>query len=415
MTSNHTVIEPLEEKHIPRAVVDARHEAFTLRRVHRYRLYPSRGQEAALERQLELCRRLYNKALWWRQGAYKRSGEFVTQKQQLKALTQLNRESPEYRAIRRGVLEDVIDRVDLAYRSFFRRVKRGDVPGFPRPKAPGRCRSMTYPRSREFKFDWDGQKRYARLSFKGFSGLKLRVHRPLPQGVTVKRLTVVREPSGHWYAVLGWDLKNYKPAAHPHAGDEVALHFGLKQYATTDAGEVFEPHGAFGRHQAKLAKRQRRLSRKKKGSRRRERQKRLVAKQSRKMSDHRRDFQHKLSRSLVEDYGGIYVNRYGLSRMLYDDTLRNLNRRLNDAAWYDLLRMIRYKAESAGAVYVEVDAEDTAQECSRCDNTVPKDLSVREHACPRCGLRLPRAVNAARNVKKRAVRALRGGIRPAGP
>ena len=412
-----TASEPRQEKDVPRAVVDARNGAFTLRRVQRYRLYPTGEQEEGLLRQMELCRRLYNnKALWWRQGAYKRTAEHVTKKRQLRALKDLRERSPGYAAIGAGCLEDVVDRVDFAYKSFFRRVKRGEVPGYPRPKGPGRSRSMTYPRSREFRFRWDGESRHGRLSFKGFSGVKVRVHRPLPEGATVRRLTtVVREPSGHWYAVLGWDVRDYEPSAHPRAEDEVALHFGLKQYATTDAGETFDPHHAFERHRAKLAKRQRRLSRKKKGSARREKQRRLVAKQARKIRDYRRDFQQRLSRDLVGRYGRVYVNRYGLSRMLYDDELRNLNGRINDAAWHNLLGMIRYKAESAGAVYVEVDAEDTAQECSRCDTAVPKDLSVREHRCPRCGLRLPRAVNAARNVRKRAVRALRGGVRPAGP
>ena len=73
-----------------------------------------------------------------------------------------------------------------------------------------------------------------------------------------------------------------------------------------------------------------------------------------------------------------------------------------DAAWGQFLFMLSYKAQDAGKVYVEVDSKDTAQECSGCSVTVHKTLAAREHSCRHCGLSLPRGVNAARNVRKRA-------------
>lgn len=103
-----------------------------------------------------------------------------------------------------------------------------------------------------------------------------------------------------------------------------------------------------------------------------------------------------------------------MQRMVSEDNLKYLNARVADAAWSALLHMVRFKAEKAGGVYVEVEA-NAAQECSGCGEVVHKDLSVRVHSCPYCGLTVPRGVNAARNAKKRAVLVLRGGDRVADP
>lgn len=392
-----------------RGVVDRRGERFTLYRVRRYRLYPTKAQERSLLAQLELCRRLYNKALWWRQGAWKREGVGVGRREQNLALPGLKNDLPEYREIPNAALEDVLTRVDRAFGAFFRRVKRSEDAGYPRAKGPGRYKSMAVPRSREFKLRWDGQGRYARLSFKGMSGMRVRMHRPLPEGAAVRRVIVKREPSGHWYAVFGWDVEDHPSPEHPHPEDAVALHPGLVDYVTTDAGETLPPHHAFGRSRRKLAKRQRRLSRRKRGSRRREKARRLVAKQHEKIRNRRHDYQHKVSRELVEHHGLIFCNETNIQKLLADNPLKRLNVRVADAAWGGLIRKLRYKAESAGAVYVAVDAQDTARACSSCGAITHKRLSDRMHECARCGLRMPRGVNAARNVKKRAVRALRGG------
>jgi putative transposase len=165
----------------------------------------------------------------------------------------------------------------------------------------------------------------------------------------------------------------------------------------------------YRRHRKKLAKRQRILARRKKGSKRREKQRLLVAKQHAKIANSRHAFQHTLSRRLVARYGKLFISKLEISQMLSDGELNFLNAWITDAAWGTFLHMLRYKAESAGSIFVEVDATQTVQECSGCGHIVQKDRGVRDHACPVCCLVLPRGVNAARNVKQRAVQALQGG------
>jgi len=396
-------------------ILDRRGESFTLRRCHRYRLYPTKKQETILLEQMELCRRLYNKALWKRKGIYERAGKHVSYAEQGRWLPGLKKEIPAYAAISSGVLENVLKRVDLAFRGFFRRVKAKENPGYPRAKGAGACKSLTVSRSREFKLVWDGEGRYGRLSFKSLSGLRVRMHRPFPENAAVRRVTIKREGSGRWYAIFGWDIKGYEAPEHPRSEESVGLHPGLVAYLSTDGGEVYAPHETFERHRRNLAGRQRLLSRKKKGSRRREKARILAAKQHEKLRDSRKDRLHKLSRELVDRYGRIFVNRFDVRGMVSNDGFKHLKARVSDAAWSELLCMLRFKAEKAGSVYVEVEAKNAAQECSGCGEVVHKDLSVRVHSCQQCGLKVPRGVNAARNAKKRAVLALRGGNRVAGP
>lgn len=413
---SETIVE-LERRENPPVVhlVRPHDKPFTLRRVSRYRLYPTKRQERELLRQLELCRRLYNKGLWWRQGVWERERRSVNRKQQQHALVDLKVRHPEYASICSGVLEDVVNRVAFAYQGFFGRVRaKRTVAGYPRPKGPGQYKSFTVPRAKGFRFRWDGVGRFGRLSFKGFSGIRVRMHRPLPGSATVRRAIVKREATGQWYVVFGWDVVDYEPPAREPGKESVGLHPGLVHYLSTDDGEQIAPDRTFARHRRKLGERQRRLSRGRKGSKRRAAKRELVAKQNQKIRDARRDFQQKLSRDLVDRHDGIFINRFEVSGMLSDNELKNLNGRIGDAAWIKLGRMLRYKAESAGVVYAEVDAELVAQVCSICDKLVPKDLSVRIHHCPHCGYEAPRGVNAAGNAKRRAVQALRGGVRSTG-
>src|SRR5215210_3150003 len=222
-----SILNDEQERPVVTTHLDRRNEEFTLRRAYRYRLYPTRQQEEELLHQLELCRRLYNKALWWRQGAWERWAQRVGLREQTLALTQLKKDMPEYRGLSPGTLEDVVNRVHRAFEGFFRRTRVGEAPGYPRPKSLGRYRSVSVPRRREFHFDWDGRKRHGRLSIRGIRGLKVRMHRPFPEGATVRRVTIRREGSGRWYVVFGWDIEGYKPPEHEARDEAVGLHPGL--------------------------------------------------------------------------------------------------------------------------------------------------------------------------------------------
>ncbi len=378
-----------------------------IRRVYRYRLYPTKAQEQELLGQIELCRQLYNKALWWRQGAWERSGGRVSFKDQVHALVPLKRDMPEYAAISYGVLEDVLKRVDLAFRAFFRRCKAGEKPGYPRAKGAGWYKSITVPRSREFELTYSPGARFGRLSFKGFSGLRVRMHRPLPEDASVRRVMVKQEASGAWYAIFGWDMESGEPPERPQSS--VGVDLGLHSFTATSDGETVEAPKHLRRSARKLRKAQRSLSRKQRGSNRRRKARRRAAKVHERVRNQRRDFLHNQSRRLVDRHTLIAVEDLRVSNMAKN---RYLAKSIADAGWAEFVHMLTYKAESAGAEIVVVDPRHTSQDCSGCGQRVEKSLAVRIHRCE-CGTVLDRDVNAARNVLQRAVQAWRGGDRVA--
>jgi len=411
-------------------VVDRRGEAFTLRRAYRYRIYPTKEQEEQLVETKELCRRLYNTALEERKRFYEKHQKNLALKTQRDGPESTKAKAKEadeaYRLLPDGLLDQVLASVHETYSDFFRRARRGEKPGQPRFKSASRYKTITVPRSREFSLKWDGRSRHGRITlFRGkrqnivaLGPLKVRVHRPIPESANLKRLMIKQHSSGRWYAIVYWEIEDYVSPKHPAAEKEVALHPGVVAYLSSDAGEVVEPHDSFRRFHKKYARRQRRLARRSKASgkdsKRRQQAARLQAKEGERILNRRRDFQHKLSRRIADQYGVVVINRYDLMPLLEDYRNKPLHGRLLDAAFYRLFLMLRYKVESTGGVYVEVDAWGTVRSCSRCGADVPrpsnpKTASKPEHRCPSCGLVLPRGVNAARNAKKRAAPALRGG------
>jgi putative transposase len=154
-----------------------------LRKAYHYRLYPTTGQAARLQWVLGRCRELYNAALQERRDAYRMAGVTVSYYEQKRELPGVKEVRPEYREIGSQVLQDVIQRVEWAFAAFFRRVRAGEKPGYPRFKGHDRYDSFTYSQA-----DWtldDG-----RLVLASIGALKVRWSRPI-QG-TIKTVTIHR-------------------------------------------------------------------------------------------------------------------------------------------------------------------------------------------------------------------------------
>ena len=110
------------------------------------RLYPTRKQAATLQWALDRCRELYNAALAERKEAYRMAGRSISYYEQKRDLVEIKTDiRPEYKDIASHVLQDVILRVEKAYKAFFRRVKNGEKPGFPRFKGRNWYDSFCYP------------------------------------------------------------------------------------------------------------------------------------------------------------------------------------------------------------------------------------------------------------------------------
>ena len=189
------------------------------------------------------------------------------------------------------------------------------------------------------------------------------------------------------------------PVLYSPGWQSIGLDVGIKEFAVLSSGEPIANPKYLQKSERKLKTIQRSLSRKKKGSKNRTKARLKVARQHEKVKNQRKDFHHRASSQLVWRYDKIVVEDLQIQNIVKN---HNLAKSISDAGWGEFISMLTYKAESAGRTVEKVPPHGTTQECSRCGTIVKKNLSVRVHICPHCGLVLDRDHNAAINILQRA-------------
>lgn len=368
-----------------------------MRKSYKFRIYPNRRQERRLIQTLHGLRLLYNAALEQRRLAWRYNKKNLTVYEQINELPELRRAFPEYREIYAQVLQDVLKRVDNAFKLFFRRLKnRNGKAGYPRYKNESRYDSFTYPQAYNGSVKFQGN----RVWLSKIGSIRIKMHRQI-QG-NVKTVTVKHE-GNHWYVIVSCD--NIPKILLPPSNKKVGIDLGLINYATLSDGTTIENPRHLKRSLTKLKDAQRQLSKKTKGTSAYRKVKERVAKIHRKITNQRRDFLHKLSRKLINEYGTIVIENLEVKRLLQ---LKNgcrkqtkaLHREINAAGWSMFVSFLLYKAEEAGRRIIQVDPAGTTRTCSRCGYMYPDHLplSQRVFKCPKCGLKIDRDYNAAINI-----------------
>ncbi|WP_201380005.1 RNA-guided endonuclease TnpB family protein [Ktedonobacter sp. SOSP1-85] len=370
----------------------------------KYCLYPTKAQAEKLEWTLARCCELYNAALQERREMYKYTGKGTTYNAQANQLPEIKEIREEYKDIHSQVLQDTLKRVEGAFKAFFRRVKEGKTPGYPRFQSRNRYDSFTYPQA-GFSIE------NGRLALSKIGHVKIKLHCKVLG--TIKTCSIKRE--GHcWYACLACEVEAMPRT--PYTDEAVGIDLGVSKLATLSTGDVIENPKHYRRVEKKLAKAQQALERKKRGSKRRKKAVQRVAKLHRKTRNQRNDYLHQWSRRLVNTYETIVfedIAPANLSRRAKSkqdeetgkylpngaSAKSGLNKSILDAGWSQFIAFCQYKAENAGTVQVVlVDPRYTSQVCSGCGMVRKKTLSERWHSCE-CGCELDRDHNAARNIK----------------
>ena len=370
-----------------------------MKKTYEYRAYPTAKQRKTFTVWLALLRMLYNQALAWRKDVYESTGNSVKWTTQGNALPELKQDSRAFAGLHADVLQDCLRRLDKAYRAFFGRVKKGAEPGFPRFKSEGRYRSMTFSHL-SVNLIRHIRRKFARVVVPKVGDLKIRYHRPLPDG-KIKNLTIRRKASG-WYVTICVEVPD---PPETEVKTTLGIDVGLNSFAVDSDGQHIPNPRHYRKSEKKLGKHQRVLSRRKKGSNRRAKQQEVVARCHERIANQRKDFQFKAAHRILERCDEVAVENLTITNMLKNHYLA---KSISDAGWGSFRLKLQSKAESAGKQFTKVKPHYTSQKCSSCEAIVPKLLSVRIHDCPHCGLVLDRDHNAAINIKKAAV-ALRGG------
>jgi putative transposase len=373
-----------------------------MRKTFQYRLYPTKAQIAFLDQQLGEACDLYNCALQERRDAWQTCRVSLNYYDQAKQLKPMRHEGLIGLA-NFSCCQDVLRRVDKTFCAFFKRNKKGRKAGYPRFKPFHRYDSITFPTY------GDGCKLLdtGKLRIQGAGHIKVRLHRAL-QG-TIRTLTIKRNLN-RWYVCFSVECEA-QPL--PPSSEEIGLDVGLNSYAVLSDGTEIRNPGWLRKAHRSLRRKQRQLARAKRGSKRRRKAARSVAAAHGKVFRQRNDFQHKLSRKLVNRYGLIAMENLNIRNMTatakgtveqpgkHVRQKAGLNRSILDAAWGLLFQKMAYKASIAHRLLRQPPAWNSSQECL-CGASVPKTLNDRWHHCTACGLSGPRDHVSARVILQRA-------------
>jgi len=392
-----------------------------VRWMHRVRLYPSPRQIVRLHFALDVTRQLYNAALEQRRDVWISRRIAISSKSQCAEVTVLRAEDARLAAVHRECQDAILHRLDLAFSAFFRRLRSGSTPGYPRFRAATRWRQLEFPHGNRALRLNECQDR-VRIPMIGT--VRLRKGRVIP---AFGRAFVV-ERNGRWYAVFECERE---PTPLVRTGRAVGIDRGIRALVATSDGELIENPRHAEHRRERVAGHQRRLElltvRDTAGRVRNRRDPvrqaavRQLARAKEREANARRDALHKLSRKIVERYDLIAVEDLRLRALTRSakGTMESpgrgvrakarLNRALLDAGLSMLVTLIREKAANAAREVVSVDARYSSQTCSACGRVAAESRIGPHFACISCGYRDDADVNAARCILIRAQSALESG------
>lgn len=354
-------------------------------KAYKYRLYPSKAQEYLLEQTLETCRHWYNACLAERKDAYETEKRTVGKFEQLRNVKELKQSNPHASNIHSHILQVVVQDLDKAFQSFFRRVKAGEQAGYPRFKGRNRFDSFGL---KEYGngFKIDGR----RLKLSGMGRLRVRWHRPIEGEIKTVR---IRRQAGKWYACFACEVpeQSLQPT-----GQAVGVDVGVHHLLATSDNEIVDNSRWYRNAQAKLRILQRTVSRRTKGGSNRRKAVLALQSQHEYIANSRKDFLNKVAHSLITRYDFIALENLQINGMVRN---RHLSKSILDAGWGYLKQRLADKAVEAGRQVVLVNPSYTSQDCSNpdCRRRHSLSLSDRWFECE-CGLSIDRDVNAALNI-----------------
>lgn len=356
-----------------------------MRKTYLYKARINKQTEANCNQWLETCRTLYNLALEQRIDIFKQYCKSISAFSQATQLPELKEAYPEFAIIGSQVLQDVIERLNKAYKSFFQRVKQGNCKvGFPRFKSKNRYDSFTLKQT-----GWILEGRY--FYVKNVGKFKLFLSRTIEGDI--KTITIRRSSASKWFVSFSCDNVPVKEVSETIA--EIGIDVGIKSFCVDSDGNQIQNPKYFRQSEKLLRRRQRSLCKKVRGSDNRKDARLLVAKAHEKVANQRKDFLHKLANFYIEAYQTIYIEDLNINGIIKN---RHLSKSISDSSWGTFFNFLSYKAEGAGREIIKVPPHNTSQVCSRCGEKVPKSLSVRIHQCPFCDISLDRDLNASINI-----------------
>jgi putative transposase len=350
---------------------------------YKFRLYPTKTQEQQLFKTFNFCRFTYNQLLE-KLNKSKKVNKSVIQHHIIK----LKKDNPELDNVYSKTLQYECYRLFSNLKSLSQLKKKGNKVGRLRFKGRDWFKTINYNQS-GFKLNQLGT-RYGKLHLSKIGDIDIRCHR-ITSG-KIKQITI-KKANSKWFAHIATDSQYTKQKG---AG-QIGIDLGIINFLSDDQGNHIKSPLFLNKGLAKIKKAHVRLSRKKLGSQNRLKAKQDLNKLYEKVNNQRTDFLHKLSTDLVSKNQIICMEKLAINKMANKKRKFGNRRNLYDCSWGKFISMVKLKAESAGAQFIEVNPMNTSKTCSNCGTIQSIPLSQRTYSCD-CGLELDRDTNAARNI-----------------
>lgn len=357
------------------------------------RLYPTLTQTEFLNAQFGAVRFAYNKALHIKSHAYRKHAVSLNPKKHLKPLLAIAKKSRKYAWLKQYdsiALQQSVIHLHQAFDNFFNPKLRAKFPQFKRRHG------------KQSSYHCVGVKVLdSAIKLPKMEPIKANIHRDIIG--KIKSITVSLTKTGKYYAAILVDNGVEQPEPLQTIDKVTGIDLGLTHFAIQSNGKKEANPRFIKRAQNNLRRKQRQLSRKAKRSKNRAKARLIVAKCHEKVANARADFQHKLSRTIIDENQAVIVETLKSANMMKN---RKLAKHIADASWHSFVLKLAYKAKASGKHLVKIDqwfaSSKTCHCCGEKVNDMP--LSVRRWDCPSCGaVDIDRDVNAALNIRDKGI------------
>ena len=360
-------------------------------------LDPNNKQRTLLVKHAGVARFAYNWGLAKRIEEYQTTGKSSSAIDQHKQIVQMKK-TPEYywlKEVSKCAPQEALRNLDLAYQNFFRRVKKGEKPGFPKFKSRNKGLGS-------FRLMGTIKIKSSTIQLPRIGIIRLKEKNRLPVGIKVSSVTC-SERAGHWFISLKYETEVYNTDV---GTGTIGIDLGIKSLAVTSDGRVFENPKALRNNLKKLARLQRKLSRQTVGSNNKKKTKTKISRLHYRISNIRKDNLHKVTSAIVKAKTKpetIVIEGLNVSGMMKN---RKLSQAISDVGFFEFRRQIEYKSKWSGIkVHVAPMFFPSSRLCNVC-GTKNEDLKLSDRVwvCENCETKLDRDLNAAINLADLAIK-----------